>query len=185
MKLSLLALTTLLSTTAAFAPVKLTSTSSSSALHGLAGDEIREARTTFAPGHFTTIGSRGDGGRAQCSGEDVRDARTTFAPGHFDTLGSRGDGGRSYCVGDDVREERATYAPFDIEDGRVGSLGEIGFDSGASRREYIPASTYSMPRVSAEFVPHSSTGAGGHSPAAPAVAALPSGKSYGIGSWKK
>lgn len=72
----------------------------------------------------------------------------------------------------------------------MGSLGEIGFDSGANRRENIPASTYSMPKVSAEFVPHSSTGAGGHSPAvaaAPsaAVSALPSGKSYGIGSWKK
>lgn len=74
----------------------------------------------------------------------------------------------------------------------MGSLGEIGFDSGANRREYIPASTYSMPKVSAEFVPHSSTGAGGHSPAvaaAPsaAVSALPSpsGKNFGIGSWKK
>jgi len=90
-------------------------------------------------------------------------------------------------MGEDVREERSSYAPFDVESGRVGSLGEIGFDSGESRREYIPASTYSMPRVAAEFLPHSSSAAGGHSPAAPAVAAaLPaSGASYGIGSWNK
>ena len=190
MKLSLIALTTLFSTTAAFAPVKIIS-ATSSALYGVAGDEVREARSSFAPGHFTTIGSRGDGGRAQVNGEDVREARTSYAPGYFPIIGARSDAGRSPCNGEDVREARNSYAPFNIESGRVGNLGEIGTD-GMPRREYIPASSpYIMPKTSPEFVPHSSTGAGGHSPAASAtptqVAGAPK-KSYGLGgggNWAK
>lgn len=176
MKLSLIALATLFSDTGAFAPVK--PTTASHALYAMDGDEIREARTSFAPGHFTTIGSHGDAGRSQCNGEDVREARSSYAPGQFDTIGSRGDAGRSQCNGEDVREGRSSYAPFGVDNGRVGSLGEIGTD-GVPRREYIPASEpYIMPKTSPEFVPHSSTGAGGHSPAAASSGAP---KSYALG----
>lgn len=125
---------------------------------------------------------------AVVSGHDIRGARSTFAPGHFETIGSKSSAGRSPTDGESVREARATYAPFDIESGRVGQLGEIGFDSGGQyRRQYTPASgTYVQPHISEEFVPHSSTGAGAHYPVAVSSSSSTGpAKSYAPGSWKK
>lgn len=172
MKLSLLALATLLSGAVAFAPAP--ASRSPTALHGASGHDVRAGSGFWtAAGHIQTIG----GGRG--------------AP----------DAGRSVVDGDEVRDERSCYAPFG---GRGSALGEIGYD-GSPRRAYVPASGgYRMPKVSVmsgtsteftpphggggghsdvpAFVPHSSTGAGGHSPAAPS-GARPA--SFGLGSWKK
>ena len=79
MKLFLVALTAVLSTAAAFAPVNRCSTSSSTVLYGLDGHQIRAARGTFAPGHFETYGAGGDAGRSPVNGEDVREARSSYA----------------------------------------------------------------------------------------------------------
>ena len=158
MKLSLLPAFTL-SSVAAFAPVKI---------------NTQQSTTTVLSGAV--------------SGHDIRGARSTFAPGHFETIGSKSSAGRSPTDGESVREARATYAPFDIENGRVGQLGEIGFDSGGQyRRQYTPASgTYVQPHISEEFVPHSSTGAGAHYPvAASSSSSTGPAKSYAPGSWKK
>eukprot|EP00580_Thalassiosira_gravida_P009637 CAMPEP_0201633728 /NCGR_PEP_ID=MMETSP0493-20130528/6944_1 /ASSEMBLY_ACC=CAM_ASM_000838 /TAXON_ID=420259 /ORGANISM="Thalassiosira gravida, Strain GMp14c1" /LENGTH=123 /DNA_ID=CAMNT_0048105481 /DNA_START=121 /DNA_END=489 /DNA_ORIENTATION=+ len=94
MKLSLIALTTLLSTASAFVP-STHIISSSSALNALDGEEIREARTGFAPGHFTTIGGKANAGRTVVDGHEVRAARQSFAPGMFIPHSSTGAGGHS------------------------------------------------------------------------------------------
>jgi len=135
MKLSLLALATLLSPAAAFAPVRSTS-ASSSALYGITGEEARGAHTSFAPGHFETYGARGDAGRTVCDGHEIRAARasyakpgygeigydglprkeytlphsyhTSFAPGHFETLSASGSSPRAIGSSD---LKPATSAP--------------------------------------------------------------------------
>lgn len=98
------------------------------------------------------------------------------------------------ATGADRRASWGTsYAPFD-HDGRVGTLGEIGSDGGPSRQVGTPISAYST----SSFVPHSSSGAGGHSPGSTPVSpaytptdynahktAISGLSSYGIGSWNK
>jgi len=182
MKVSLFTVTTLFSTAAAFAPVKHTQLLT--ALHENAGDTIREARGTFAPGHFDTHGSPGDAGRAVVAGHDIHAARasyaqlgrygeigydgiprqdiipsagysTSFAPGQFDSHGSPGDAGRAVVAGHDIHAARASYA-------QLGRYGEIGSD-GISRQEIIPSSGYSASFAPGQFDSHGSPGDAGRS----------------------
>ncbi|KAL7523323.1 hypothetical protein ACHAXR_000124 [Thalassiosira sp. AJA248-18] len=145
MNLSIVALAALFSTTSAFAPVQ--TSFGNTALYGIAGDEIREARSSYAQHGTGIIGS-------------------------FERMPPGAIGNKDVVLGEDVRHARTTYATH--------GTGEVGSDA------RVP------------FVPNSSTGAGGHSPAAPApvassavqvAAALGAGapgkKSYAPGSWKK
>ena len=150
------------------------------------------------------------------NGHDVRGARSSYAKPqnyHF-TSGEIGSDGSAVTLegvvvapygevgetvnGHDVRGARSSYASganYHFE------TREIGYDGTPRRQVNASSGPYVQQKVSPEFLPHSSTGAGDHSPAPPAATATevaealstppapsssgPTKKSYGIGSWKK
>lgn len=231
MKLTFVAPILLAGCVTAFAPSASRSTSTS--LHGVAGDEIRDARSSYAKainyqraggeigndGSFVSpeavvVAPYGEIGQT-VNGHDVRGARSSYAKPqnyHF-TSGEIGNDG-SYVTqegvvvapygevgqtvnGHDVRGARSSYASganYHFE------TREIGYDGTPRRQVNASSGPYVQQKVSSEFLPHSSTGAGDHSPDPPAATAsevaealsstpAPSSsgppKSYGIGSWKK
>lgn len=93
MKLSAIALAAIFSTTEAFAPVQ-PSTLRRTALSAVSGDEIREARGSFAAhgtgeiGSFDRMTPRADGTIGAVMGEDVRHARPTYAAHGTGEIGS-------------------------------------------------------------------------------------------------
>ena len=147
------------------------------------------------------------------NGHDVRGARSSYAKPtnfHFTTsqipategfgqsLSSvQGNSIRDTVNGHDVRGARSSYAQganYHFE------TREIGYDGTPRRQVDASSGPYVQQRVSPEFLPHSSTGAGNHSPArsaataaqvvqalgsAPAASSGGPPKSFGIGSWKK
>lgn len=148
------------------------------------------------------------------NGHDVRGARSSYAKPtnyHFTTsqipategfgqsLDSvHGSSIRDTVNGHDVRGGRSSYASganYHFE------TREIGYDGTPRRQVNASSGPYVQQKVSPEFLPYSSTGAGDHSPAPSAATATevaealitppapsssePPKKSYGIGSWKK
>jgi len=229
MKLSCVAPILLAGYVTAFAPSASRSTSTS--LYGAVGDEVREARSSYAkPINYQRAGGviGNDGSAvipkavvvapygevgASVNGHDVRGARSSYAKPtnfHFTTSqipategfgqsrsSVRGNSIRGTVNGHDVRGARSSYAKatnYHFE------TREIGFDGTPRRQVNAASGPFVQQRVSSEFLPHSSTGAGNHSPAPPAAtaaqvaqalsspAAAPSSgppKAFGIGSWKK
>ena len=231
MKLTFVAPFLLAGCVTAFSPSASRSTSTS--LHGVAGDEIREARSSYAKAinYQKAGGEIGNDGsfvspagvvvapygevRQTVNGHDVRGARSSYAKPqnyHFTSaeIGSDGSAVSPAGVvvapygevgqtvnGHDVRGARSSYASganYHFE------TREIGYDGTPRRQVNASSGPFVQQKVSSEFLPHSSTGAGEHSPAPPAATAsevaealsstpAPSSggppKSYGIGSWKK
>ena len=92
MKLSILAVAAFFSTSAAFAPVQ--NFVRKTALNGVSGDEVRDARGTFAGhgtgeiGSFNRMTPRADGTIDAVMGEDVRHDRSTYAAHGTGEVGS-------------------------------------------------------------------------------------------------
>jgi len=203
------------------------------------GHDVRGARSSYAKPtnyHFTTSqipategfgrslsSLQGNSIRDTVNGHDVRGARSSYAKPtnyHFTTaqipategfgrsLSSvHGNSIRDTVNGHDVRGARSSYAKatnYHFE------TREIGYDGNPRRQVNAASGPFVQQRVSPEFLPHSSTGAGDHSPPAPPAATaaevaevlssppaapiappaapMPSSgppKSFGIGSWKK
>jgi hypothetical protein len=239
MKLACLAPILLAGCVTAFAPSASSSTSTS--LYGAVGDEVRQARSSYAkPINYQRAGGviGNDGSAvipeapvvapygevgASVNGHDVRGARSSYAKPtnfHFTTsqipategfgqsLNSlHGNSIRDTVNGHDVRGARSSYAKatnYHFE------TREIGYDGTPRRQVNAASGPFVQQRVSPEFLPYSSTGAGDHSPPAPPAATaaevaevlssppaapvappaapMPSSgppKSFGIGSWKK
>ncbi len=230
----------------AFAPS--VSRSKSTSLNGVAGDEIRDARSSYAKSinYQRAGGVVGNDGSAvlpeavivdpygevieTVNGHDVRGARSSYAKAtnyHFTTsqipategftqsLSSvHGSSIRDTVNGHDVRGARSSYATganYHFETREIGYDGTPRRQVDAASGPYNPSAFHSY--APATFTPHSSTGAGDHSPAAPepvyepeppvataaevvealdhspgpAAPAASSGppKKWGIGSWKK
>mmetsp|Transcript_26217 Transcript_26217/g.41169 ORF Transcript_26217/g.41169 Transcript_26217/m.41169 type:complete len:243 (+) Transcript_26217:87-815(+) len=242
MKISCVAPILLAGCVTAFAPSA--SRSKSTSLYGVAGDEIRDARSSYAqPINYQRAGGVvGNDGSAvipeavlvdsygevveTVNGHDVRGARSSYAKPtnyHFTTSqipategftqsisSVQGSSVRDTVNGHDVRGARSSYATganYHFE------TREIGYDGTPRRQVNAASGPFVQQRVSSEFLPYSSTGAGDHSPAPPEpVAEEPAApvataaevvealdhtpapaapistgpsKSYGIGSWKK
>ena len=136
MKLSILAVAAFFSTSAAFAPVQ--NFVRKTALNVVSGDEVRDARGTFA-GHGP--GEIGSFSRAPPQagvpidavlGEDVRHARSTYAAHGTGEVGSFARAAAPQAgapidsvMGEDVRHARSTYAAHGT--GEVGSSSRVPF----------------------------------------------------------
>eukprot|EP00578_Thalassiosira_sp_NH16_P006548 CAMPEP_0181106358 /NCGR_PEP_ID=MMETSP1071-20121207/16489_1 /TAXON_ID=35127 /ORGANISM="Thalassiosira sp., Strain NH16" /LENGTH=142 /DNA_ID=CAMNT_0023189759 /DNA_START=87 /DNA_END=515 /DNA_ORIENTATION=+ len=140
MKLSIVILTALLSTAEAFAPAQQPhSIIGKSALFGVAGDEIRDARPTYALHGTGEIGSvsrsapRGIGNKDAIIGSDIHHARPTYAAHGTGEIGSvsrsapMANGSRESMIGSDIHHARPTYAAH--------GTGEIGSDA---RVPFVP-----------------------------------------------
>ncbi|KAL7527006.1 hypothetical protein ACHAXR_001754, partial [Thalassiosira sp. AJA248-18] len=129
MKLSIIALAALISSTGAFAPVQ--TSVRNTALYAVAGDEIREARSSYAQHGTGEIGSgarmtpKANGNQDCVMGEDVRHARPTYAAHGTGEIGSgermapKAVGNQDSVMGEDVRHARPTYAAHGT--GEIGS----------------------------------------------------------------
>lgn len=186
MKLFLLAFAVSFAGTEAFAP-PVCAPPRFSPLQAVSGHDVRAARTSFAPGQFTTHGERGDAGRTAVAGHEIHAARPKFAPGEIPTMGGRGDAGRTQITGHEIHAARPKFAPGEIP--TVGGQGGaaagrtqiVGHEIHAARATFAPGQIPTLSSEPSAFVPHSSTGAGDHDlPEEPVRAA-----SYALGGWKK
>ena len=199
MKLSILAVT--ISSAVAFAPsATMHSTKSTTILHATGRE--RGMETSFAPGHFDTIGSFGrlDAGRSQMDGHEARSLHGSFAPGHFQTIttgNAFADTGRKQIDGHEARSLHGSFAPGHFETVQGGGAANTyqGLDRGQRERQYSPSSGAHVSAYGNEFtnvnpptiVPHSHEGHESTSvnmiSAAPGSVAGPA-KTFAPGSWK-
>mmetsp|Transcript_28910 Transcript_28910/g.41312 ORF Transcript_28910/g.41312 Transcript_28910/m.41312 type:complete len:248 (+) Transcript_28910:62-805(+) len=247
MKISCVAPILLAGCVTAFAPSA--SRSKSTSLNGVAGDEIRDARSSYAKAinYQRAGGVVGNDGSAvmpqavvvdpygevveTVNGHDVRGARSSYAKptnfhfttsqipateGFTESISSvQGNSIRDTVNGHDVRGARSSYATganYHFETREIGYDGTPRRQVNAASGPYVASEYHSYSPTT--FLPHSSTGAGDHSPAAPEpvyepepeppvataaevvealdhtpapAAPVSTGppKSWGIGSWKK
>ena len=135
MKLSIITLAAAFSTSAAFAPAH--NSVRSFALNAVSGDEIRDARGTYAAhgageiGSFDRMTPRANGSIDAVMGEDVRHARSTYAAhgtgeiGSFNRAAPQAGAPIDSVMGEDVRHSRPTYAAHGT--GEIGSSARVPF----------------------------------------------------------